>query len=238
MDIEASVPAVVPQQGHNRIQVLLDSAAHLGGQSTLGVKALLQLGLTTIEAAQDDIIKPETAKRIAQRYCEGCAEAGGTPGSVKTLTSKLRKFVEIGNQYKDALTLAKEALRVRDEMAGTAVKPKSPFETLVEIARFYLKEKRTDLADDEIAAVIRRQKAEKETEQEQDDEPESPSYEIPWADILDSKNDREALIAFRKEIVARLRQIDRMLTETHAEENNVDEAANAPPAADIVQEDA
>lgn len=234
MDIEASVPAVVPQQGHNRIQALLENAAYLGAQSAIGVTALLHLGMSVIDAAHDGVIRPETANSIAQHYTDGCTEAGGTPGSVNTLTSKLRQLIRLGPL--DGPKLAKDALRVREGIEDR----KSPFETLVAIARFRVKGGSADLADEEIAIVIAKQKREQATVQEHDgDIPEPSSYEIPWLDIFDSKqNDREALIAFRDEIEARLRQIDLMLSEMQEEQTEVDEAATAPPAAESVREDA
>jgi hypothetical protein len=222
-----------PKPGHNRLQALLSSAVHYGSQAAFGVTALQLLGLDVIEASFEGWVRPESANAIAQNYVDGSKNAGGTPGSVNTLASKFRKLMGLG-KLNDGPKIAKEALRLRSEIE----KPKSPFETLVELARHCLKSKSCDLADDEIKIIIAKQKREQAAKPEEQEAEEPPSYEIPWADILDTITDRETLMAFREEIVARLRQIDRMLTETHAEQIEVNDAAHAPPAANTLQEDA
>jgi hypothetical protein len=149
MDDEVSLSEAVAESGHNRIKVLLESVSRLGGQSALGMTALLQLGMTVIDAAQDGVVKPSSATLIAQHYADGCKNAGGTPGSVKTNASKIRKLIELGC-LNHGPQLAQNALRMRDDIQN----PKSPFETLVEVARRCVKSRDRELSGDEIAVAI------------------------------------------------------------------------------------
>ena len=240
MEDEVSLSEAVagPGPGHNRLQVVLDSATLLGGQSALGGTALLQLGMTVIEAAHDGIVRPETATAIAQHYADGCKNADGTPGSVKTNASKLRKLIELG-KLNDGPKLAKDALRVRENIEN----PKSPFETLVPVVRHCLKSKSCELADDEIGVVIAKAPPKKNSKAKTSD---WQSVAIQVCELIAVKDEDglRAAHAIRAQLNNYLKddseevRADQPAQSPHdvptmQETTEVDEAAHTPPAVTV-----
>jgi hypothetical protein len=67
MDLETPLPEAAPQQGHNRLQVLLNDVKILGGQSAAGVMSLLKLGMAMIDAASEGILLANNAGSFSQR---------------------------------------------------------------------------------------------------------------------------------------------------------------------------
>jgi hypothetical protein len=122
----------------------------LGSQAGLGMAALTILADRVIAAARDGSIEPRNAQAIYERYAAASRGAGGTPGSIKTNTSKIKKLIELGC-LPDVAQIADDAARIRDDGANA----KSPFEGLVEVARLRLREKRK-LTDEEIRAALTR----------------------------------------------------------------------------------
>ena len=93
-------PEQVAAPGHNsiseRVTSFLEEVAALGRQSALGTTALTSLAERVIAAASDGLIQPSDAPAIYERYAEANKGAGGTPGSIKTNVSKIRKLIELG----------------------------------------------------------------------------------------------------------------------------------------------
>jgi len=119
-------------------------------QSSLGTTALAKLATCVVEAARDGLIRPKDATSIFESYATASKKAGGTPGSIKTNSSKIRKLIELGCMP-EGKQLADDAMRMRDR--GEVENPKSAFEGLVNIARLRLKEKRK-LSEDEIKMAL------------------------------------------------------------------------------------
>jgi hypothetical protein len=258
---DADGPAPAPPSGHNSFQELLDRATVLGGQAASGVTALQMLGLEVMEASHDGVVRPEGANQIAKNYADGLKNAGGTPGSVATLASKFRKLMELG-KLNNGLKIAKEALRLR----GETKKPKSPFETLVEIARHCGKSKNCELADDEIKAIISRPEPRAKTKAKAEPEPgpnSDPDRAVAEAqftgwrsvavqvdeltDVKDEEGER-----FAHALIAKLENYLRNdITEADADQpaalpddtssvpeaNEVQEAAYTPPAVIVHEEE-
>jgi hypothetical protein len=139
------LPEVTPDIG-----AFLAEVDKLGSQAGLGMAALTILADRVIAAAIDGSIEPRNAKDIYDRYAAASKNAGGTPGSIKTNTSKIKKLIELGGQS-DGAQIADDAARIRDDVADA----KSPFEGLVEVARRRLKAK-CKLTDEEIRAALTR----------------------------------------------------------------------------------
>jgi hypothetical protein len=131
-----------------RAKAFLAEVDKLGSQAGLGTAALTSLADRVIAAASDGVIRPEHAKDIYKRYADASKNAGGTPGSIKTTISKIKKLIELGGQS-DGAQIADDAARIRDDGADA----KSPFEGLVEVARRRLRAKRK-LTDEEIRAAL------------------------------------------------------------------------------------
>jgi hypothetical protein len=123
--------------------------AEFGRQSGVGSTALSNLAVRVIEAAKAGLIEPYNANRIYNVYVEASKNAGGTPGSIKSNVSKLRKIIELGTRFRESDTIVDDVARIRDELPN----PKSLFEGLVDIARRRIERKRK-LSDDEIRKVL------------------------------------------------------------------------------------
>jgi hypothetical protein len=144
---EELLQEVTPDLGE-RMGAFFADVDELGRQSGLGTAALTSLADRVIAAASDGLITPPDAQAIYDRYAAASKGAGGTPGSIKTNISKIRKLIELGGQN-DGAQIADVAKRIRDDIADA----KSPFEGLVEVARCRLRAKRK-LTDDEIRAAL------------------------------------------------------------------------------------
>jgi hypothetical protein len=152
MDIQATLSEATAGPGHNsqgkKVKALLADVDNLGKESARGTTALSDLAMRVVEAACDGVITPKDAKPIYERYATASKKAGGTPGSIKTTVSKIRKLIEIGGQN-DGMQLADDVVRMRGEVDNA----KPPFDGLVDDARLRLKEKRR-LNDDEIKTAL------------------------------------------------------------------------------------
>jgi hypothetical protein len=146
----------VATPGHNsigeRVSAFFNDVDALGKQSALGTTALTSLAERVVAAASDGLIQPTNAQAIFERYAKANLGAGGTPGSVKTNTSKIRKLIELGCLPEGA-QISDDAARMREDVANA----KSPFEGLVEVARSRLSAKRK-LSDDEIRTALTKAK--------------------------------------------------------------------------------
>jgi hypothetical protein len=132
--------------GHNIAdlqKIFFQDVTALGLETGLGTTALSRFGLRVIKAASDGLIEPGQATAIYQVYADASKSAGGTPGSIKTNASKLRKLIELGC-LPDGEQLADDAMRMRDEIENA----KPPFDGLVEVARQRLKATQKLSADD------------------------------------------------------------------------------------------
>ncbi len=138
---EISLADATPEVGHNSGNKLLaflnNVVDDLGIQSARGTTALSDLAMRVVEAAHAGVLQPEAAKTIYERYASAAKNAGGTHGSVKTNTSKIKKLIELGC-LPDGLRIAEDTILIRDGIK----EPKSAFEALVDVARLRLKEKR------------------------------------------------------------------------------------------------
>jgi hypothetical protein len=200
MDATVTPPEAIAEPGHNsgnRLKAFLDDVVvDLGRQSARGTTALSDLAIRVIEAAHDGVLQPQAAKAIYERYAEASKSAGGTVGSVKSNTSKIKKLIELGC-LPDGLRIAEEAMGMRDGVDN----PKSVFEGLVEVAR--LRQAKDELTNDEIKMVLA--KAPKQAKPKPAGGDASPG----WQDVakhinaLVSTKDRaglEAAIAIRDQI--------------------------------------
>jgi hypothetical protein len=153
---EVTQPDQIAAPGHNsiseRISAFLDDVAALGKQSALGVTALTTLADRVIAAASDGLVQPRDAAAIYERYAAASKGAGGTPGSIKTNVSKIRKLIELGCLPEGA-QIADDAVRMRDDLENA----KSPFEGLVDVARTRLRVQHK-LTNDEIRAALTKAK--------------------------------------------------------------------------------